>query len=259
MVIDNLAESPPNPGFKISNYSTVSKKWVKRTQQHHFRELRFAGRGHLRKWSENSISDLSGVSRYVRKLSWVSIDTLEGFENCIQAFTGATAATFDCCNCFRSLDRVRPLTSLGSILVDLHIEMDVKCTDPPPEVILWFLAALPHLRHFHAKNLVTGPPRNPKASLPTIPFFEGENHFELSFGKGYPDIFWWIPETARFGKLTLGVSFLATRTKVNIVNEWIASSGRSLKGLYFKYDGFPGRACICGSKFSASPADFASR
>lgn len=248
MVIDELAEAlslefPDRPST-ISNYSTVSKQWVKRTQQHHFRVLSISSQNHLQKWSENTTSSPSPIPSYVRKLSLHFVDTFEGFGDCLKAFTRVTAATFCFCDCFRSLDSVRPLMSWASTLVDLEIAMDSGDDKPPSEVIVSFLAALPRLRYFHAQNLSTAPPKDPDAPLPTIPFFEGENEFELLFDEGYPDAFWWIPETARFGKLTLGLSCLETSPQVDFANKWIASSGPRLKGLHLKYEGVPGGACF---------------
>ena len=256
LVIDKLAESLPfrsrEPRYLISYYSTVSQQWVQRTQLHHFKVLRFAHQDHLHKWRKNFTS---GFSRYVHELQLRSVDTLEGFCDYFRDFTEVKVAEVHYCNFFRSLEDVWPLTSLGSTLVDLEITMDPKAPPLAPEVIARFLAALPHLRHFHVQNLFTTPPKNPDASLPRIPFFEGENDFELLFDEGYPDVLWWVPPTARFGKLALGVSCLVN---VDVVNKWITSSGPSLKWLDLSYDGDLEGACFSCSNstsFSVSPAN----
>lgn len=242
LVIDKLADSFPSEASRrrhgISNYSTVSRKWIRRTQQLHFELLLFIYQGDLNKWRTVFTGGPPGVSRNVRTLFWVGIDSLEGFDGHVRAFTSVKEAKFYQCNILRSIDCVRPLESLGSSLVDLEIQGDA-----PPEVVVWLLKSLPHLHRFHATNIMTDPYYIPAAPLPRIPFFEDANDFGLYLADGYmSNALGWIPPTARFSRLAIGAS--CVRDQPGILNKWIASSCECLKYLYFSCDGYLDGTCL---------------
>jgi hypothetical protein len=231
-VIDELADSvskqldgPLSTPDEISKYSTVSRRWVGRTQKHHFKSLCFRRQGKLYKW-RTAVTPTSDVLQHVQELTLEYIYTLEGFGDHFCGFTKVKKARFEHCGLFHSLDDIRPLTSLGESLVDLEIEK----SDYSSEVIAQFLASLPLLRRFRAFSLLAPSPDNFEVSLPRIPFFEGANALMLSSSRGCPPVtLQWIPSTARFSELGLGISCLTGSP--GTLNEWITSSSKSLKCL----------------------------
>ena len=237
LVIDRLAESLPIARHNLSaqysgiaDYSTVSWQWVRQSQQHHFKELYFIGQEDLHKWHKIVTPDTSCVSQHVRTLILDCVDTLEGFGKHLDGFTGVSEASFCHCNFFYSLDGVRPLKSLGSKLENLELEGIIA----PLEVIVGFLAFLPCLRRFHANNLLATTPEGHQVPDPTIPFFKKANAFELFMDEEYlshPNPLQWIPPTAQFSKLKVGTLIAAHYS--DFLNNWITSSGSSLKYLCF--------------------------
>lgn len=82
MVIDQLANGPQrfgDPGNGISWYSTVSRAWVGRTQEYHFKSVHFRGQPDLEKWCTTIEPNPSGVSRHTRELFWWFVNALEGY------------------------------------------------------------------------------------------------------------------------------------------------------------------------------------
>ena len=63
-IIDNLAEfdTPLEP--EISRYSTVSRRWVRRTQKHHFKLVILRKEASLKRWRKNTNPDPSDASRH---------------------------------------------------------------------------------------------------------------------------------------------------------------------------------------------------
>ncbi|KAF9648830.1 hypothetical protein BDM02DRAFT_3114851 [Thelephora ganbajun] len=242
LVVDKLAEFPGpfgpfTPHVEISDYSTISRQWLTRTQKHHFEMIQFNGQDDLEKWRTTIEPDPSGVSRHVRRLFWLDLDTLEGFDEHIRAFTHVKRAEFSECELFNLLDDVLPLTLLGSSLVELEIDMATTT----PGVMASLLAALPHLGRLLARNLkVEHDYSYYPIPLPArIPFFEGANTLSLTLRKYLPGYLDWIPQIARFRDLRVDCS-LAQYDWV-VVNRWITSSSESLEYLGFEWDtwGFP--------------------
>lgn len=233
-VIDKLNEfsgpSEPHILHRISDYSTVSRKWVNRTQMHHFELLHFKHQGELDTWRTTILPDPSGVSRHVRTLCWLYIDNLEDFEGHIGALTNVTAAEFCGCDIFYSLDDMRILTQLGSSLVDLEID-DAKTT---PAAIISFLISLPYLQKFQALNLQIEPSSTPAVSPEGIPFFKGANNFKLLLRDHSPGCLGWIPSSPRFACFAIGSSCI--HHDPDLVNKWITSSRETLKHFVVDYD-----------------------
>ena len=230
-IVDMVIDELHNLGEPTEYYSTISRKWLDRSQKYYFESPRFYGHGqrNLEKWRRVIKPDPLGVSRHVRRLSLPYIKTLKGFEEHIRAFTRIERVEFESCHIFRSLVNVQPLTLLGSSLVQLKI-MKAKTT---ASVMNSLLAALPHLRRLIAYGLSV---KHGSSSirLPTaIPFFEGANHFELWWAAPPSPRDWnWIPPTAQFGNLR--VAPICILWNAPVVNRWITSSAESLE--YFCID-----------------------
>ena len=205
LVIDELANSFPREQWlrftkspnddRISNYSTVSRRWVERTQHHHFKWVFFMHRKHLEYWRKVITSGSDGVSRHTVTLTLIRIVTLDGFDGVLGAFTNVKCVELKSSNIFSSLNGSQPLISLKSNLVALEIHN----AKGPSEVFAGF--SFPHLRQFGA-HWVTTAPRNTDEPLPSIPFFELEGAKEPR--RFSPEVFKWMPRTARFKELTVG-------------------------------------------------------
>lgn len=143
-VIDKLTELDT----PISRYSTVSSRWVYRTQARHFKLVTFKKKASLKKWSKTFKPDPSGASRHVRQIRWISIRTWAGFEAHLHAFTKIEETQFYRCKAFRSLSRIQPLMSLGSSLVRSKIHK----TDTSPLVMASLLSYFPRLRRLLVQN-----------------------------------------------------------------------------------------------------------
>jgi len=228
-VIDNLNEVLEQPGIEassqhqLSDYSTVSKRWVNRTQYHHFGSLWFTGQNIMEKWRETIKPDPSGVSRHVRALHWRYIDILDGFEDHLRAFTNINEAQFYDCNIFHHLDNVRLLSQVASNLVELHFSH----ISIAPAIITSFLAVCPCLRHFGTNDLRIELDDAPVVSPDNIPFFRGANNLTLLLEGDLPGKLGWFPSTVRFTNLGVGISRI--RHDLDLVNGWIASSRETLE------------------------------
>lgn len=217
MIIDELYEL----GEPTQDYSTVSRAWLNRTQKHHFEFPQFnCGRYLLERWQRAIEPDPLGPSQHVRKLSCLDVNTLEGFGEHIRALTRVEQAVFICCGIFQSLADIQPLTPLGSSLVELNIAKG-KTT---AAVMTSLLAALPHLRRLLVYDLYVE--RSEAAPIP-IPFFDGANHFNFWGTRSSPGEYDWIPQTARFGHLSVAPSRILQNTPT--INQWLKSSAESLE------------------------------
>ena len=228
-VIDNLNELLEQPApeassqNKISDYSTVSKRWVNRTQYHHFGSLYLPNYHDMAKWRKTIRPDPFGVSRHVRALHWRYIDILDGFEDHLRVLTNVKEATFHGCGILYCLENVRLLSQVTSKLVELNIN-DTSIT---PAVLTSFLAASPHLRQFRTNNLWIELDDTPVVSPDDIPFFKGANNLTLLLGGYLPGGLTWFPSTVRFTKLGVGASCI--HHDLDLVNGWIASSRETLE------------------------------
>ena len=148
LVIDELAGFDPSSQPNISNYSTISRRWVHRTQKHHFNLVIFKKKASLKKWRKTFKPDPSGVSQHVRKVRCYNIRTLARFEDHLRAFTNVEEAHFEGCGAFRSLRRIRPLTALGSSLVRLEIYGGVI----KPTAMAFLFRYFPRLRRLLAQD-----------------------------------------------------------------------------------------------------------
>ena len=228
-VIDNLNEllerpAPETPSQdKLSDYSTVAKGWVNRTQCHHFGSLCFVGQEDMVKWRTTISPDPSGVSQHVRVLNWCYIDTLDGFEDHLRALINIKEAKFDGCSILRYLDNVQLLSQVGSNLVELTINNATMT----PAALTSFLAALPHLHQFRASDLWIQLDGAPAVSPDNIPFFKGANNLTLVLEEHLPGRLTWFPSTVRFTNLGVGASCI--HHDLDLVNGWIASSRETLE------------------------------
>jgi len=234
MVIDKLAEKlapGQEPGPGISNYSTVSRRWLARTQKHHFRFIHFTGQVELEMWRETIEPDPSGVSQYVCCIMWENISTLEGFGEHIRAFTRVEGVQISECEILRSLPDVESLALLGSSLV--RLEIDAGRTTP--RIMASLLAGLPRLRQLHIDLLEVEHDRDDTIAFPSsIPYFEGADALNLMLRDYLPGELDWIPPTARFAYLWIGN--LCIHRNWARVSQWIASSGSILKYLSIGLD-----------------------
>ena len=228
-IIDNLNELLKQPApeawsqTKLSDYSTVSKRWVNRTQYHHFGSLHFMNYYHMDRWRETIRPDPSGVSRHVRALHWHYIGLLRGFEDHLRALTNIEEATFDRCYIFDSPNDVQLLSQVGSNLVELTINGATMT----PAALTSFLAALPHLRQFRTSDLLIRLNGIPAVSQDNIPFFKGANNLTLLLENHSPGQLTWFPSTVRFTNLGVGIPCI--RHDWDLVNGWIASSRETLE------------------------------
>ena len=102
-VIDKLAGIDIN---RAALYSLVSRAWITRTQQHHFEWIHFDGRDKLEKWCRKIAPDPASVSRHTHQLLFTSVNTLEGFEAHIRAFTRVEDMVIAGCDSLLSLSVV---------------------------------------------------------------------------------------------------------------------------------------------------------
>ena len=234
-IIDMLTEEDPweseNPK-PISNYSTVSRQWVERTRKHHFCYVEFRCQEAVEKWRTTFEADPSGISRHVRKLRWFAIDTLQGFDEHIRAFTQVKELEiYDGC-LLDSLSEVRSIAIMGSSLERLWIEW-VSTT---PGTMATLLAGLPRLRHLLA-DFIPVTDRSPAVFPPNIPFFDGAGVLSV---RGNYRALRLIPPTARFRGLQ--VDLQCVNFFFEPVNRLLASSGESLEWLTVLGD--PSRTCL---------------
>ena len=248
LVIDMLAnfleeEETPEPrtaGHLISDYSTISRQWLWRTQYHHFKQLHFVGEKALDKWRV-AVDALKTprASQHVRTLIFTNVHTLEGFGDYLRAFTKVETAKFYAGAILASFDDVSLLTSMGSRLVNLEI----NTLKAPTAVIAWFIGSLPCLCRLRVIRLTSDPYDGPQVSQSIIPFFEGANNLRLWSETGYqPTELDWIPPTARFRSLAVGASCIGNNP--GILNRWIASSSDSLKSVEFSLELRPNGTCL---------------
>lgn len=234
MVVDQLADSlqPSGEPVDTSHYSTVSRQWLDRTQKHHFEFVHLKGQLALGNWCTNIAPDPCGVSRHVRELYWWYIETLEGSDDHIRAFTHLEEVAFAGCGIFRWPSVVESLAPLGSSLVSLKIAQATTTYN----IIVPLLAALPHLRHLSAHSLDVLDNRDVTGLPSRVPFFEDANCLDLSLDEDDPESLDWIPPSARFRELQIDASSILDES--GRVQQWIASSARTLR--FLSITGHPG-------------------
>ena len=223
-VIDELADLGSTD---MSDYSTISRQWVARTQKHHFKSIRFRGTKDLRKWCTAIEPDPSGVSRHVRELIFGGINGLDDFGEHIRAFTNAETVFIFGGHFLCPPSVAEYFAPLGSSLVRLEIQK----APATPHALTSLLAALPHLRKFGAHFLYIKGNHKTTRLPPRIPFFEGANTLHLSLVNGNSTLgsLGWLPPSARFRELKINPACLLDRS--GRVQQWIASSGGSLEVL----------------------------
>ena len=157
IIIDKLAEDAcPS----ISNYSTVSRKWVNRTQEHHFNRVWFGKWDRMWKWYDTIGVDPFGLSRHVRHLKLDSNSMLGDFREILCALTHVQEVEILKCNIFCSPSCPSPLTLIGSSLVRL----DIDSVATRPYIMASLLASLPSLRKLFTLRIEVewgDRPRNP--------------------------------------------------------------------------------------------------
>ena len=214
---------------QISIFSTVSRQWVHRTQFHKFWVLPILSQQHLDKWRATITPDPSGISRYVKTIVMCKVDTLNGFEDHLRAFTRLTVAHFDNCGIFLSWNNTSALTSLGSNLFSLILKGLVVS----PDVMAQLLSSLPRLRHINAIHTTTDSRNVAQVSHASIPFFQSPNNLVYGLATVGPSRApEWIPPTARFQRLVIGHQVF--HDNPGTVNGWIASSRDSLTDFYIE-------------------------
>ena len=241
-VIDKLGEpSDASEPHKISNYSTVSRKWVKRTQEHHFELLHFECQEDMERWKRAIELGSSCVSQHVRTLHWIGINALGDFKDHLAALTKVKTAEFEGCGFFSSPHDVGILRRIGSSLVELEIH-DTKTT---PAIMASFLRGLPNLRRFHALHLEIELDDDPElASLDDIQFFKGANDFRfLLRGHSKPGMLAWVPPSARFSNLGIGTQCI--EHDPGLVQRWINSSRETLRHFCIDWDPDLGHPGVC--------------
>lgn len=227
MIIDKLVdhELPSGPLAGISNYSTVSRQWVAGTQKHHFNSIYFESQADQDKWRTTINPDPSGVSRYVRMLSWFRVDTLEGFDRHIRAFTHVETAVLDVCGFIHSPSVVESFASMGSSLV----ELDIIGGSTTSGIIASLLAALPCLRQFRSLYLRIREDDDVIEYPLVIPFFEDPNSLDLQLDGYLRPSLSWVPPSARFRDLRINMPCILDES--GCVNQWITSSAGTLESL----------------------------
>ena len=251
-VIDELVELYDYNIRCIVPYSLISKAWVVRAQQHHFERVSFVGSDKLRRWCRRITPNPAGVSRHTRLLVLSEIDTLEGFEAHIRAFTRVDEMTIMECTFLLSPSVADCFAPMGPSLTQLWI-CDSEATS---RTIISLLAELSRLRSFTALGFKVTDDAGGTNLIFRIPFFEGNNSVELYSHEdqrdfpGPPD---WIPPSARFGDLEIDITYFLH--KAIIVNQWLSSSCTTLTSLTI--NGYPDGKCRPQDKMyiSMHPAD----
>ena len=249
MVIDHLPEDPESPedqdlpeGYRrprspgMSRYSTVSRWWTERTQQHHFYHLSFC-LYYMGRWRKAIEPDPSGVSRHVRNLTLIRIAFLEDedFDDHFRAFINVQLLDIHDSYLFLFSD-IRPLALMGSSLVSLKI----NDTWIKSHILAALLVGLPHLRYLNICDLKVQDDLYPAGPPPRIPFFEGGNSFALTMMDRSPGNLDCIPPSSRFRELRIKSSFI--NDNPTLVNRWLNSSSGTLER--FIVFGGPLGACL---------------
>lgn len=226
LVIDKLAEpsEPGEPHVQISDYSTISRQWCERVRKHHFDTIFFHYQPDVEKWRRAIEPDPSGVSRHVRKIIWLGVDSLLGFDEHLRAFTRVVDVMVADCGFFHSPFQLEFFGLLGSSLEKLEVTEAFIQVLP----LAYFLAVLPHLRQlcFHNFSVLSYNTELVRY-LPAIPAFESANSLDLSLRNYLPGNTDWIPPTARFSDLRIDVSCIYNNH--GLVNQWLCSSAGSLE------------------------------
>lgn len=235
-VIDELLELNGYKAHRITPYSLISRAWAPRIQQHRFRTLYFDSSGELQKWCRRVTPDPAGVSRHTHRLVFFGIDTLEGCEAHIRAFTCVKNLDIVGCNFLLSPSVAECFTPMGSGLIRLRI-----CeSETTSRIIISLLAGFPQLKSFTTIFFKVTDDTSGTSVAPRIPFFEGNNSVALHFCDNQwdppPD---WIPPSARFGDLEIGITYFLHKSV--LVNQWLSGSSTTLSSL--KIYGDPGGRC----------------
>ena len=120
-VVDELLELKGYKTHRIAPYSLISRAWAPRTQQHCFRTLYFDNSDELKKWCRKVTPDPAGVSRHTHRLIFIGVDTLEGCEAHIRAFTCVENVVIIGCNFLLLPSVAECFTPMGSGLIRLWI------------------------------------------------------------------------------------------------------------------------------------------
>jgi len=251
-VIDELVELYDYETHCIVPYSLISKAWVARTQRHHFETVSFNGSEKLRRWCRKITPNPAGVSRHTCLLVLNEIDTLEGFEAHIRAFTRVDDVTIMECNFLLSPSVAESFAPIGPSLTQLWIFK----SEATSRTIISLLAGLPRLKSFTALEFKVTDDAGGTDLIPQIAFFGGNNSVELFSHEdrrdlpGPPD---WIPPSARFGDLKIDTTYFLH--KAILVNQWLSSSCTTLTSLTI--NGYPDLKCRPRGKIyiSMHPAD----
>jgi hypothetical protein len=230
-VIDELVEL--NGPWTIFPYSLISRAWVARTQQYCFKFIYLGDSDDLQRWCRKITPDPAGVSRLAHKLVLEGIDTLEGFEPHIRAFTRVEDLSIQYSGLLLSPSVTECFAPMGSSVVRLWIG-DLETTS---RTITSLLVGLPQLRSLTTIYLKVTDDMGGTNLTPRIPFFESNNsaafdpHDDQKDPPGPPD---WIPPSARFGDLRIDITYFLH--KAVLVNQWLSNSCTILASLAIRGD-----------------------
>lgn len=149
---------------------------------------------------------------------WLSI-------NSVRSFAKHSQRKHLCCLTYHLFLTKSLLTTLGGSLAEFEIN-GAHCS---PTAINSMLAGLPHLRRFLAHDLELKPDPTFVASRTVPPFFNSANKMNLLLSDYLDEKLAWIPSTARFSKLPVGI--MCIDQNKTFLNRWIRSSRKSLKHL----------------------------
>ena len=232
-VIDELAEPDDYQINYIAPYSLISRAWVARTQKHLFKLVYFDGPEKLRKWCRKITPDPAGVSRYTYELDFANINTLEGSEVHIRAFTCVKRLDITECNFLLSPSVVEYFVPMGSSLIRLAISE----SETTSRTITSLLAGLPQLGTFTTVEFKVTDDTGGTNLISRIPFFESSFsmilhcHEDQQDPPGPPD---WIPPFARFTNLDIDIVYFLH--KAALVNQWLSGSCTTLVSLAIRGD-----------------------
>lgn len=227
-VIDELVVLHSWQADFIAPYSLVSRSWVSHTRSYCFRRIYFSGLDDLKKWSERITPDPVGVSQYTRQLVLTEVDTLEGFEEHMRAFTRVNTVEIIRCGLLLSPSVAEWFAPISSNLTQL----DIGGSETTSRIITSLLARLPQLKSLVTWNFRVTEDAGAANPVSRIPFFEGDNSLVLHgyCGRhgllGPPD---WIPPSARFGGLEINTTYFLSKGVA--VNQWLSGSCTTLVSL----------------------------
>ena len=207
-----------------------------RQPRRHRMPINIKNQDNLKNWSI-VIKPNPGLLQRFNELEWVDISTLKGLDKHLRALREVTVVKLHSCRIFSSVEDMSPLTELGGTLRELEI-VDAATS---PAIMEHLLVGLPKLRRLIASNLRIESHANDDCARgsPVPQFFKDPNEMTLLLKDYSPENMGWIPQVARFSKLSIGIKCIVENQ--SLLNGWIECSHHSLKHFSLDLDDYEPR------------------